>query len=48
MKDNISMLGDYIDNVNEQVVQNILAKIIEAFEQFKVIMDKNRTELEDM
>lgn len=48
MKDNLSRLADYIDENNEQVVSRILTNITDVFEQFKVIMNENRKQLEEM
>jgi len=48
MKDNLSRLADYIDENNEQVVSNILKNTTDVFEQFKIIMNEYRRQLEDL
>jgi len=48
MKDNLSMLADYMDENNEQVVSRILTNITDVFEQFKIIIDEYRKQLENL
>lgn len=48
MKDNLSMMADYMDENNEQVVSRILTNITDVFEQFKIIIDEYRKQLENL